>query len=48
MVTRTLEVTISMMPETYDGLEEAKPEGLSMDAYIRYLLRREVDNPLDD
>ncbi|WP_277539938.1 hypothetical protein [Haloarcula laminariae] len=48
MVTRTLQVTISMMPETYDGLEEKKPDELTMDAYIRSLLRKEAGNPLDD
>jgi len=47
-MTRTLQLTISMMPETYDGLEESKPDDLTMDAYIRSILRKEAGNPLDD
>ncbi|RKS84075.1 hypothetical protein BDK61_3475 [Haloarcula quadrata] len=47
-MTTTLQVTISMMPETYDSLEDSKPDDLTMDAYIRSLLRKEAGNPLDD
>ena len=42
MVSKTLEVTIAMMPETYDRLEESKPDDLDMGTYIRDVLRSEA------
>lgn len=42
MVTKTLHVTFTMMPEMYDRLEESKPDGQDMDVYIRDTLRAEI------
>ncbi len=43
MVSKTLHVTFTMMPEMYDRLEESKPEGITMDQYIRETLKEEID-----
>ncbi len=45
MANRVLDVTIKMMPETWDRLEESKPDDLEMDTYIRDVLRAEVRDP---
>ncbi|NLV15197.1 hypothetical protein [Haloarcula argentinensis] len=44
MVSRTLHVTFTMMPEMFERLEESKPEDITMDQYIRETLKAEIDD----